>query len=175
MPDVISAKPLVELTENALLEGFMADFGRSAQKADQAPMETASNEDLSSRLAFSDIADRGVNERSSDNSVQELKDRILQLCGGSETSSEVRQSLETQKAREAALKNIGLLEQVVHYLKAKNELDDVTGLERHIEALKQVKKLTQLKAEAAENEDFEQAIVYKRHIADLEKTLLSEK
>ena len=44
----------------------------------------------------------------------------------------------------------------------------------HLEALKAIQTNNRLKAEAAMNEDFESAIVYKKRITELESVLLAE-
>ena len=64
------------------------------------------------------------------------------------------------------------MEQVIPYLVARNELDQLGPLEKHIADLSEIKHHTKLKSQSAIDEDFEAAIMHKGKIQGLEKGLI---
>lgn len=88
--------------------------------------------------------------------------------------SETEQAFGTPQQRAASLRDSKLVEQAIAYLQVKNELSDTEALTLHATALRQINEFNRLKAEAAANEDFELAILYKKKIAEHEKSLMTE-
>jgi SMC interacting uncharacterized protein involved in chromosome segregation len=87
----------------------------------------------------------------------------------------VRKAFTADESASKALKDAQEMEGLIAYLKVNNEAseEDLTALRDHISALSEIKTNNKLKAEAAMNEDFEMAIVYKKKITGLESKLVT--